>query len=209
MALAVVNSSIQSSSASSYTLTFPSGAAAGQLAFVFGGHAYNINTPSGWTALDNTSAAQISGIMVCKILSAGDISTGSVTITTGGSYNGVWAVVLISGASPLTVMSCPLQSSTGATAVGLPATMYPSAAFPALYWEATRGVATCTISIGTQLKAVSATEASGCVNFCTASGRPAFQFSSAGSGYYIGGVALAETPSGGGGGGGGSWTSVG
>src|SRR5690348_8305998 len=90
-------SNIQSSSASSYTVSFPAGTLAGDLAVLFAGHAWTVNTPSGWTAQNALPAANFGGAVFSRVLTSGDISTGSVTVTTTGTFNGVLAIVTFVG----------------------------------------------------------------------------------------------------------------
>lgn len=78
-------------SASSITVPNPSGLTAGDemCLFVFmyeTGSTQTINTPSGWTSRQNSGSQFVSYACFTKTATAGDVSAGSVTITsTGGS----------------------------------------------------------------------------------------------------------------------------
>lgn len=91
---ALRGSVISNSSASSYTLTFPGGTAAGDLAILFYSHGWIGTTPSGWTQLDRHDASNVNGAAFSKALSSGDISTGSVTISFSGTFDGVVGLVV-------------------------------------------------------------------------------------------------------------------
>lgn len=85
----VVASNTQSSSTNSYTVTWPTGTAAGDWVFIFMMHGFIINAVSGWQCFDNQNGSNVSGACYAKKMTSGDISTGNVTITTTSSFNGV------------------------------------------------------------------------------------------------------------------------
>ncbi len=68
------------------TIPFPVGSTAGDLCVIYVGSQNQINNPAGWTNNQNNgNAANWSqGAIISKTLSSGDISTGSVTVTTNG-----------------------------------------------------------------------------------------------------------------------------
>jgi hypothetical protein len=86
-------SAIYQFSASSYAAAFPVGSLAGDLCVIASNHGWNINTPAGWTSVSNLAGSNTNGGAFYKVLTAGDISTGSVTISYGGSFDGCVGVV--------------------------------------------------------------------------------------------------------------------
>jgi len=99
---------------SSVALTLPTGSVAGDLMVIFAGHGFGVNTPSGWTVRDASAGSNYNGGTFSKVLSAGDISTGSVTVSFTGSYYGtVVGVTFVGGTSGYRDIGV-LRSSTGA-----------------------------------------------------------------------------------------------
>jgi hypothetical protein len=76
------------SSASSVVYTFPTGSQAGDMCLICVGHGFAVTVPAGWTQDDLSSGSNYNGAVFHKTLTSGDISTGSVTISFGGSFNG-------------------------------------------------------------------------------------------------------------------------
>lgn len=70
-----------SASASSLTLAFPAGTQAGDLAILFFCSDFTPGTPSGWTNLYLGTGLTCQAIAASKVLTSGDISTGSATAT--------------------------------------------------------------------------------------------------------------------------------
>lgn len=88
-------SAIQNGNANAYTVTFPGGAAAGDLAVLFIHHGWNTSsTPSGWSVLSSNPGTNVNGYVYYKTLSSGDISTGSVTINFAGTFEGEAVLIL-------------------------------------------------------------------------------------------------------------------
>jgi len=81
-------SAIYQFSAASYAVVFPAGSVAGDLCVIATNHGWNAATPAGWTSISNLTGSNTNGMTIYKILTAGDISTGSVTISYGGSFDG-------------------------------------------------------------------------------------------------------------------------
>jgi len=160
-------SNIQSSSASSYTVPFPAGSAVGDLAILFCGHGFAVNRPAAWVQLHATSTSNWNGAVFTKTLVPTDISTGSVTITTTGSFNGVFSMVTLVG-STATCLTSPVFaiSETSASAInsrGVPALGTPASV--ALFFSSARLTFNPTWDIGTQLQAINATNSSGAVYY--------------------------------------------
>jgi len=194
------SSNIQSSNNSSYTVTWPTGTIAGDIVFIFGGHAFGFNNPANWAVFDNQTGGNFNGVVLAKVMTAADITAGSVTITTAGGFNGVLAAVTITTAT-MVGLRLPgnfIRSSSGpmlATATG----MLNQAGFTPdliLCFAASRVTGNITFSAGiTSLQAINATNASGAVGdftgTLTALGMvESWQSSVSGSGYYSASIAL-------------------
>jgi hypothetical protein len=78
--------------ANNVTVPFPTGTIAGDLAIVAANHAWNINTPAGWTSLSNLAGSNTNGGCFYKYLDAADITAGSINFSFGGTYYGVAAI---------------------------------------------------------------------------------------------------------------------
>lgn len=152
-------SGIQSANTSSFTVTWPTGSVAGDLAIICGGSGWSFNNPSGWVLLDNRAGSNANGAMWAKVLTSGDISTGSVVITSVNSYFGCVGIVTFQGATSAVVGFSGFQSAGQASPVDVFATNYLSAAM-GIYWGYTRGTTAGTFAQGTLLQ--STTTADGC-----------------------------------------------
>lgn len=190
-------SNIYSGSAGSYNLAFPTGAAAGDVCFLFCGHGYGLNQPTGWLQIDNQTGGNFNGATFAKVLTAGDITTGYVVVTTGGGYNGVFAMVLINAPSMKGTYNPGnyLRSAAGASTV----VSSNTSAFSndlVLIFASNRGTSNNTFGLATILNTVNATEASAAIGDASAIGTPlgftdTVSFSTPGTGYYIASIALA------------------
>jgi hypothetical protein len=104
-------------SAPTAVIPFPSGAAAGDEAFIFVGGGWSVPAaPSGWTQLDNQAGANFNGFIAHKTLNSGDISTGSVTVAMAGSFDLVAGCVVISAATYDHIISTTANRSGGSAA---------------------------------------------------------------------------------------------
>jgi hypothetical protein len=158
-------SQIQSFNASSVTITWPAGTVAGDVVIIFVSDGYAISTPIGWAILNNTGSNDYAnGLTAAKVMTAADITSGSVTVTLYGSYNGVAAAVTIDGSTFNRMIEVTAErNSAGANA--------PSALVGGLLKAAdtdliigftyVRGTMSPSISSFTQLQLLSAAEASG------------------------------------------------
>lgn len=72
----------------SVTFTLPAGSVAGDLCLIFTSHGYDLTVPATWVALSNMRAANLKGVIIHKVLTSGDISTGTVTLGFSSSYWG-------------------------------------------------------------------------------------------------------------------------
>lgn len=178
---------LTSTSASSYTLPWPTGTVSGDQVFFFGEHGFAYNLPSGWTQIDNQAGTNVGGAVFTKIMTSGDITTGSVTVTTTGGYNGVCGLISFVGVVSYRAVSAQ-RSGTGSSSVVSTAATTCYANDMILAWGSNRGISTNTISGYTSLRTVSATEASAILAdvVVVATSTPTFTcaYSTAGSGYY-------------------------
>lgn len=76
----------------SMTLALPAGTVAGDLLIMWAGGGYDTNLPAGWTRLWSGQPVSTSFLLASKVATAGDISTGSVTVTW---TNGYWSSVVL------------------------------------------------------------------------------------------------------------------
>jgi hypothetical protein len=76
-----------SNSNTGVTINFPAGTIAGDLAVVFVAAAFSgWSSPSGWNVLNTSAGLVWNRRILSKVLTATDISTGSVTVNWGGNY---------------------------------------------------------------------------------------------------------------------------
>jgi hypothetical protein len=136
-------------SASSFAVSFPSGAAADDLCVIAWGGGFSMTTPTGWTCADFQAGTNWNGGVFIKRLTSGDVSTGSVTISAAGSFNatfGVWAIQTGTWIRVVAPTSSVRTSSNATTQVVWSQT--PSSTDRVLYFSSARGSLTCTFSAG-------------------------------------------------------------
>lgn len=182
---------IQASSASSYTVNWPTGTVAGDLAIIFTGGGFGISSvPSGWTTLDMiTGASNWNGSVFCKVLTSGDISTGHVVVSYSGTFDAVTAIITIQGTPVGFRTFKSQQNGSGSSSVTLRSDVTPLTTDLAIYFGSNRAASTDTVSLGTQRQqANDGSAASGCLYTDTPAAiggvAPVFSYSSAGSGNY-------------------------
>ncbi len=198
--MAIRGTGIQASSASSYTVAWPSGTLAGDFAVLLVGHAYPVSaTPTGWTANNGPlGGSYFIGSVYSKTLTSADITAGSVTVTMTGTYDGCLAIVTFVGGMTLTEADMS-QNPTGSASIVGPTTV--SAGAFNLYFGANRAASTNTCNRGVlQRQANDGSAASGCLYIETSAPgavAPTFTYSVAGAGNYQGSVVvnLPPTPS--------------
>ncbi len=83
--------------ASSETLSLPSGTQVGDLVICQYANGWIPNAISGWTQWDITTSANWQGAVMSKIMTSGDISTGTVTTTYSNGFNGVMSLATFRG----------------------------------------------------------------------------------------------------------------
>jgi hypothetical protein len=184
-------SGLQASSASSYTVTWPTGTLAGDLALIFVGHAWSINKPAGWVLVDsNIPVTNYNGATFSRVLTSADIAAGSVTVTVSNTFDGVVGIVTFVGATggirpPVT----SIANSSGSSSVTVNSDGSPLTADMAVYFGGNRGASTATVSLGSMLQqANDLAFASGCIyagSPASAGGvSPVFSYSTAGTANY-------------------------
>jgi len=189
------NSSITSSSNNVYTVTWPSGAAANDTVFIFVGHGYGYSSNSGtaWNVAQNLTGSNFNGVMLYKTLTAADITAGSMTITMGGSYNGVICAVCMVGTVNVRGISAS-RNGSGSSPIVLPTTVAPQVNDRVLHFGSNRGNSVNTVSLGTSVQNVAAVEASGILTSQSISSAgnisPSFAYATPGSGNYQASVSM-------------------
>jgi hypothetical protein len=197
---AIRSTSIQANaSAASYTVTFPTGAAAGDFCIIFHGGGFggaSITSPS--TALWATyqqGATNWGGSIFTRRLTAADITAGSVTITPTGSFNSVAACVVFTGDAQLRFPQIENAArtiavhapGTGATS-STQTTPYVSSDDCVLAFLSNRAASNDTSSYGASLQTVNAANGSGALyaNEAPSAGGQSttFSYSTAGTGRF-------------------------
>jgi hypothetical protein len=194
---AVRGTGIQASSASSYTVSWPSGTVAGDTAIIFAAGGWYPSTPSGWTLIANSPGSYWQGAVFAKILTSSDITAGSVTVSFSGTYDSVVSIVTYQGGATVWAATS-VQSGSGATSASISSPTGVVSTDSLLYFGSNRAASTNTVSIGTlQRQANDGSNGSGCLyTDARSSGSvysgtfPNFLFSSAGSGYFLAVVAV-------------------
>lgn len=82
---------------STIAYTFPAGSAAGDACVIFVWHYFDITIPAGWDKLASRAGTNLNHAAFWKTLSAGDIATGTVTITFNAVGNGIVGGVTMVG----------------------------------------------------------------------------------------------------------------
>jgi len=149
-------------SAGSIVVTFPAGAVAGGLCLISAGHDYNLGLPTGWTSLFNSTGSTWNGLVCYKILSSGDISTGSVTIAAGGTADWLYQAVTFVGPTGGVRECVGLSTGSGGTAFTLTTSSAVIASDAAFYFSSMRGGSTpLTINRGISQQTVTGTNVVG------------------------------------------------
>lgn len=88
---------VDSGSASSLTISFPSGTLIGDLAVISFWGDFNPTTPASWTSIFITSGNTYNVMVAWKILTSGDISAGTVTVNMAGTQDCALGIVTFIG----------------------------------------------------------------------------------------------------------------
>lgn len=147
--------------ASSFAVAWPAGTVAGDAAYIAIGQGCGATVPSGWNSIitPNESGTSQSygtgtfmGIIINKVLTAADITAGSVTITLGCGFNGVAIIVTMVGSASGISSFDPAEGASSPVTI-TPATV-PQANSLALYFALNRSAGTApTVSRGSLLHA--------------------------------------------------------
>jgi hypothetical protein len=183
--MAIRGSGIQVASASSYTIAWPAGTLAGDLAIIFVSNGYDPLLPSGWTQLYNSgTATTIYGLLAYRVLTSGDITAGSVAVTCVGTYDGVAAIVTFVG-SP-TIQQClgDQQEPESFTSDASLTTAATGSGYTALYFGSGRSdgnTPVATVSLGSSLQSANDLNFGACIYSSvlasSATVNPTFSFS--------------------------------
>lgn len=125
----------------SVTVSLPPGSTVGDLAILFVSAAYSITLPSGWTSLYSYLVSTWNVLACSKILTGGDISTGSVTITASNTFDMAAGLAVFVGATG------GVRETEGQVTSGSPVTMTNTttsavlSSDTAIYWASDREAA--------------------------------------------------------------------
>lgn len=194
-------SNIQSSSAAAFTVTWPTGTVAGDLVLIFYGGGFQANQPTGWATLIALTGSNYNGSVFAKVMTAGDISTGSVSVPAQGTFNSTLAAVTLAGVGGgVTILPVARQSGTGVLTDSLNILGLYLTAAVIFTFGANRAANTCTSSSSgsSQLQVSNAANSSGVLSAGTPASAVlgvagAFTYSSAGSGFFDCMVAISGT----------------
>ena len=183
-------SAILAQSASSFTLTFPAGTIAGDFAVLFAASGQYVNSVSGWTPIYvwASSGDWWNGGIASKILTATDISTGSVTVTMTGSTDGVVALATFvgptGGISQVNLYQSP--GSSGSSTINLTSGNAGPSDYVLLFGS-NRASSTDTCNVGSQLQTATGGGSASLYSYTPSSAvtpTATFSYSSAGSGNF-------------------------
>lgn len=88
------------STTGSITIALPTGSQAGDFALLYVANGFSPAVPSGWTTISPTPGSSVwFAFTASKLLTSGDISTGSITVGTGGVFNAVAEIYVFIGAT--------------------------------------------------------------------------------------------------------------
>lgn len=143
------------SSGTSFTVAWPSGTVAGDLAIVFVAGNWAMGaTPTGWTLIDQKNGSNWNGSTIAKLLTGTDISAGSVVVTTVGSGDTVISIASFQGNTTGIGGMSTLQNASGVTKRTIAAPTIVAGARYLLFGSGRANTAV-TISEGTQLQSAS------------------------------------------------------
>jgi hypothetical protein len=186
--------------ASSVAIALPTGSAAGDLCFLFGGHGFAVSTPSGWTPLTVSSGSNYNGAVFRRVLSSADITAGSITVSFGGTYYGHVALATMVGNGSWDIFFADSRNSTGATSRSQATPNSINSGSLALWFSGGRANITITCNRGGQLQTDSQLNASATLYSesvgSTAVDTATFTYSSAPTGDYEAVVVIQDIPPG-------------
>jgi hypothetical protein len=182
--------------ANSIAFSFPTGSAEGDFCVIMVEHGFAVTLPSGWNQRNNATGSNVNGMAFSKILTAADITAGSVTISFSGTYYGAVAGITFVGCTGGLRTYSFQRNSTGATSRSITTDSTPESGDYGVYFGAQRLTSgTVTIDHGASLQTLSNTNASAALygGALGASGAitAGFSYASAGTGDYQGVVVVA------------------
>lgn len=146
--------------ANSGSVTLPGGSAAGDRCVIMAAHGWDVVAPAGWELIENLTGTNINGAAYQKLLSAGDITAGSVTVSFGGTYYGTIAIIGFVGSIAGHKLYAASRNSSGATSRVVTTASGPLTGEYAIYYGHGRGNVTVTSSGGSGLQTTSNSNAS-------------------------------------------------
>lgn len=178
------------------TIALPAGTIAGDVVFLFASSGWNVGNVAGWTVFDNQTGSNTNGAILAKVMTAADITAGSVTVAFGGSYYGIIALVTIIGTTMSGVRGLTaVRSSSGVTTLTFPSSVPFLSTDLILVYVSNRGNSTNTMTNTTVKQTNSQVDASGMIGvFSGTLAKLGFSetanFTATGSGYYVAVVGL-------------------
>lgn len=154
--MTIRGTSSQTANTTTITIAWPSGTVAGDAVFIFVSAQNTITSPSGWTVVFNSGAASFwqDGAVFERVMTSGDISAGSVVITTAGTGGIVAAIVAYVGAL-VGIQENPNNWNNATTAaVDTTTSGSVGSSDQALIWGSARTSTSPTCSIGVLAQAV-------------------------------------------------------
>jgi hypothetical protein len=161
---------IASSSWSSVNIPFPAGTIAGDIVVIHWENGFAVSTcPTGWTPfwISNNGGTWTNQGCAAKIMTAGDIATGFVTVTAGGAFNGTYGAITLVGTTVATFDKFEHYDSPGSSSIASAAVTGMGGVSTTdliIGFAATRGAMNLTVSANlTILANINAASASGIV----------------------------------------------
>jgi hypothetical protein len=149
---------------SSCVMTLPTGSAAGDRIFIFAQHGYAASFLNDNVLLVSQTGSNINGQVWEKILTAADISTGSITISFAGAYYGSVAAITFVGVTGGRRTVTSSRNTASASPRTLATDSTPEAGDYVVCFGSTRATgATCASTVGSSLQTLSASNASACL----------------------------------------------
>jgi hypothetical protein len=133
-------------------------------AIIFVGGGFSATTPSNWNAFGVQTGSNWQGSLFSKILSAAEITTGSVSVSMGGTFDTTVAIATLIGNCIITQVVSSRNGNFSPSTVVLTTSSHVLTTDFAIYFGAERANATDTVSRGTMRRQVAdGSLASGCL----------------------------------------------
>jgi hypothetical protein len=139
------------------------GAQAGDRVVFIGGHgfAYSSISTTGWTVTNNDAGSNYNGFIIQKVLTAGDITTATVTITFTGTYDGCIAYIVTNGTTNAVRYIQGARDASGAGVINKTSDGTPQSGDLAYLFAGARGVRTPSLAPGAITTVGSGTQGDG------------------------------------------------